>query len=78
MNSRGKTIQKCLCARRKRSNQSGQAITEYILLLAIVVGLVAFFMHTITGSFDQTTALFGGKIEKQIRTGSAPATVWNK
>ena len=64
---------------KKRGNQeSGQAITEYILLLAIVLGMVSLFLSKLTGSFDLATTAMGGKIEKQLRTGKAPASIWTK
>ena len=65
-------------SKRKKKNESGQAIVEYILLLSIVVATSAFFMKTLTGLFDKTAATMGAKIEVQIRTGNAPATIWNK
>lgn len=63
---------------KNKHTESGQAIVEYVLLLSIVLGIMVYFMNTLTGSFDDSTARFGGKIEKQIRTGSAPASVWTK
>lgn len=58
--------------------QSGQALVEYIILLSIIVSVVAVFMNRVTGAFDVTTARYGGRIEQQLRTGSAPPTVWNR
>ena len=59
-------------------NQSGQAMVEYILLLTIVVVGAGFFMQTLSKAIDQMTAAQGGKLERQIRTGSAPASLWKK
>lgn len=64
--------------RRRRLGNQGQALIEYIILLTIVMGVVAYFLGKMTGSFDITTARYGGKVEQQLRTGSAPATVWNR
>ncbi|MBS1959870.1 MAG: hypothetical protein JST80_10385 [Bdellovibrionales bacterium] len=64
--------------KKRRLGNQGQALVEYIILLTIVMGVVAYFLSKMTGSFDMTTAKYGGVIEKQIRTGSAPATVWNR
>jgi Flp pilus assembly pilin Flp len=59
-------------------SQSGQAIVEYILLLSLIIGGVGLFISKLTGSFDQMTAGFGGKVEQQIRTGSITPSVWQK
>lgn len=62
----------------KRRRQAGQALVEYIILLTIVFGVVGYFVKKMTGSFDVSTARYGGSVEQQLRTGSAPASVWNK
>jgi len=59
-------------------SESGQAIVEYLLLLSILVGIIGFFVHEITGLMDSGTAVNGAKIETQLRTGEAPATIWTK
>jgi hypothetical protein len=58
--------------------RSGQAITEYILLLFIVVVGVGYFISKYTGLFDNMTVRMGGAMEAQLRTGKAPASVWTK
>jgi len=60
------------------SNEGGQAIVEYILLLSIVLVGLGLFIQKISGSFDTMTAQNGAKIEVQMRTGSAPASLWTK
>ena len=60
------------------SNEGGQAVLEYILLLAIVLGGLALFLKQVSSSFDLMTATNGAKIEVQMRTGSAPASLWTK
>lgn len=59
-------------------NQSGQAMVEYILLLTIVVVGAGLFLQSLSKAIDQMTAAQGGKLERQIRTGSAPASLWKK
>jgi hypothetical protein len=61
-----------------RQSQSGQALIEYVLLLSIVVTIAIASIDRFTGLFDQLTARYGGKVEQQIRTGSAPPTIWNR
>jgi len=60
------------------SNEGGQAIVEYILLLSIVLIGLGLFLQKISTGFDAMTAQRGGALEKQIRTGSAPASLWTK
>jgi hypothetical protein len=62
----------------QRKNQSGQAIIEYIILLTFTVGIVVAFMSKSTSLFDKATVAVGGKMEKQLRTGKAPASIWTK
>ena len=64
--------------KKRNRNESGQAITEYVLLLAIVLGMLSLFISKLTGSFDVATVGLGGKMEKQLRTGKAPASIWTK
>ena len=63
---------------KSKAKQSGQAIVEYILLLSIVIGLVTVVLGKFTSTFDVATTAIGGKIELQMRTGRAPATLWKK
>lgn len=59
-------------------NQGGQAIVEYVLLLSIVLVGLGLFLQKATSAFDVMTARRGGLIEQQIRTGSAPPSIWKK
>ncbi|MBC7396094.1 MAG: hypothetical protein H7333_01510 [Bdellovibrionales bacterium] len=63
---------------KRKNKESGQALIEYILLLTIVFGFVIFFVQKLTGTFDTTTLSLGGKMERQLRTGAAPASLWTK
>ena len=63
---------------KKTQKNSGQAVLEYILLLAMVVGMLSIFISKFVGSFDAATQKIGGKMEKQLRTGKAPPSIWNK
>jgi hypothetical protein len=65
-------------AQNSRSSRSGQAIVEYILLLSIVVIGLGFFVRKIGVATGNMTANTGGKLERQLRTGSAPPDIWIK
>ncbi len=61
---------------KREANQRGQAVLEYILLLAVTVSLVVGFSKTILTAVDQGILKFGGRLEKTLKTGRAPANVW--
>ena len=62
--------------RRRSSAEGGQAILEYIILLSIVLVSIAYFLKKLSNGFDNMTANTGGKLERQLRTGSAPPGIW--
>ncbi len=65
---RGKSVQKI----------RGQAILEYVILLSITLGLGVFVFNTLTKNLDQSIPKMGGNLEKQLRSGAAPASLWRK
>ena len=65
-------------AQKKNKNEGGQAILEYILLLSIVIPGLIYGVRLLTGASDKSTALYGGSLEKQLKTGSADIKIWNK
>jgi Flp pilus assembly pilin Flp len=58
-------------------DDSGQAFTEYILLLSISVTLAAALARGLIGALDTMTLLFGGQLEQDIKTGRASVSIWN-
>lgn len=62
----------------KKLNQSGQAVTEYILLLSILLVGVGALVSKIRDGSDIMAAKSGAKLEKMLRTGSAPPSIWTK
>lgn len=44
-------------------DESGQGATEYILLVAVVVGLVIMFREKITKVLESTVGKVGGKVQ---------------
>ena len=63
---------------KKRLNQSGQSIVEYVILLSITMAIVVGFARSITGLFDKSAPKMGGQFERQLRAGAAPAGLWKK
>lgn len=57
-------------------DESGQAITEYILLLSVIVVGAAALTKSILGVLDKGILRLGGQLEKDLKTGRAPLNVW--
>jgi TRAP-type mannitol/chloroaromatic compound transport system permease small subunit len=57
---------------------SGQALIEYIILLSIMIGIFALILPGLSKTFDVATTAISGKMETQLRTGMAPATLWTQ
>ncbi len=57
-------------------DESGQGMVEYLLILsACVVGASA-LAKKIIQSLDQAVLRLGGELEKDLKTGRAPLSVW--
>ncbi len=63
---------------KRKSAESGQAILEYIMLLAIIVPIVFYALRMMKTGSDQGTAKLGGRLEKQLRTSDTPINIWSK
>jgi hypothetical protein len=61
----------------KKPKQAGQAVLEYVMLLGITVGTMLYFVRTMNKTFDKTVPKWGGRLERQLRAGAAPAKVWD-
>ncbi len=62
----------------KRRSDSGQAVVEYVILLAITVGILVSFVRSLSGSLNKTIPKWGESLEVQLRAGAAPASLWKK
>lgn len=60
----------------KLNNESGQAITEYILLLGIIVTLAVGVIAAIQGAVDRSILKFGSRLEHTLKTGRLKPNVW--
>jgi hypothetical protein len=65
-----------MVAFKKNNSKSGQAITEYILLLSIILGFVFGFSKAISSAFNRGTTGFGSKIEARLLTGRGNLKLW--
>lgn len=65
---RGKTVQEV----------RGQALLEYVILLAITAGIGVYVFRTLNDNLDRSIPKIGGNLEKQLRSGAAPASLWRK
>ncbi len=58
-------------------DDSGQAVTEYVLLLSMTLTGTVLIARGILGLLDTITAHFGGQLEKDLKTGRAPISVFS-
>ena len=57
-------------------DDSGQAVTEYILILSITVGLTATFSRKILTGINKGVQALGAGLEQQLKTGRVSISVW--
>jgi hypothetical protein len=62
----------------KKKTDSGQAVIEYVILLAITTGIMLYFVRSLSTSLNNTIPKWGGSLEVQLRAGAAPASLWKK
>jgi hypothetical protein len=63
-------------AREFACNDSGQAITEYVLIMTIALGGTIAITKLVFKALDQFTVFFGGQLEKDLKAGRAQTNVW--
>ncbi len=58
-------------------NDSGQATTEYILVLAFAVVIATTLSRRLLDVMDRGILNLGGVLERDLKTGKAPLNVWS-
>jgi hypothetical protein len=58
------------------SEEDGQGLTEYILLLSFVVVVAGSMGRGLMAALDRGILSFGGQLERHLKTGRAPVSVW--
>lgn len=58
------------------SDESGQGVLEYVLLLSATVFGAGLLARGILSSLDSGILKLGGQLEKDLKTGRAPLTVY--
>lgn len=58
------------------ADESGQAMTEYILLLSVIVVGASSLARGILKVMDQGILRLGGQLEKDLKTGRSPLSAW--
>ncbi len=61
---------------KKSHTQKGQATLEYIFVLSFSVVTAVFMARFLMGKLDNKVLQLGGTIEKQLKTGRAPVSIW--
>lgn len=60
-----------------RSDQSGQGTLEYLLILSLVILGVAQMNRRLIDVVDRVVLRVGAELEKDLKTGRAPLSVWS-
>ncbi|MDR3607399.1 MAG: hypothetical protein P4M08_08465 [Oligoflexia bacterium] len=76
-----RTHRRCLCfvARALRAflgDESGQAITEYLLLLLFTLGGAVLLARGLLSAMNTMILVLGGQLEKDLKTGRASLGTW--
>jgi Flp pilus assembly pilin Flp len=58
------------------ADDQGQGTVEYILLLSVVVLGATQIARAIRTAIDQGVMRLGGTLEKDLKTGRSPVSVW--
>jgi Flp pilus assembly pilin Flp len=57
-------------------DESGQAVTEYMLILAFAVSVAGALSRRIVEALDKALLKLGSSMERMLKTGRAPAGIW--
>lgn len=58
------------------SDQEGQAIVEYLLILSVVVAGAGLLSRKLLEAIDTGILKLGGQLEKDLKTGRTPLDIW--
>jgi Flp pilus assembly pilin Flp len=58
------------------ADETGQATVEYILILSVSVVAVSALVRKFFETFDKAVQVIGANLEKDLKTGRAPYSVW--
>lgn len=61
---------------RFHSEEAGQSITEYVLLLSVVLVGAGAMGRGLMRALDRGILTLGGQLERHLKTGRAPLNVW--
>ncbi len=66
-----------LALERLANEESGQAMTEYIVLLAFCAIAASTLARRIMGVFDKGIMKLGGQLEKDLKAGRSQLDTWS-
>jgi len=58
------------------ADESGQGVTEYILILGVATVAAGFMMRQLMSVFDTGILRLGGQLEKDLKSGRASLGSW--
>ncbi|MCM0605323.1 MAG: hypothetical protein KA715_04475 [Xanthomonadaceae bacterium] len=63
---------------KEENNESGQAVVEYVVILAVAVSIALPLSKQLLGFIDGTVARLGSTLERKLYTGRTPVNVWRR
>lgn len=60
-----------------KADDGGQATVEYVLILSVTIVAVSRLIKQFFISFDKAVQVIGANLEKDLKTGRAPYSVWS-
>lgn len=63
-------------AKKFAREESGQAVTEYVLLMSVALGSAIVISKGLMAAIDRFTLALGAQLEKDLKAGRAPSAVW--
>jgi Flp pilus assembly pilin Flp len=66
----------CELAKKFARDESGQAFTEYVLIMSLALGGAIGISKMLMSVLDEFTKAFGAQLEKDLKAGRAPTSVW--
>ncbi len=63
-------------AKKFARDESGQAVTEYVLLMSIALGSAIAISKGMMRVLDRFTLALGAQLEKDLKAGRAPSVIW--
>ena len=66
----GNSLRRCV------RDESGQGLTEYVIILSFAIGTAVAVARSLRVAIDRGILVFGGELEKDLKTGRTQLGAW--